>query len=142
MFTPLIGPEYGTKIIELIDAAQKNIDLVLYDWRWYANQPGHAVQQVNAALVRAVLRGVVVRAVLNSRELLPVLESVGIRARCLKDSRTLHCKLVIFDNKTLVIGSHNLTRNAFSHNIEASVALDIPEGQTRFSEFFANLYGF
>lgn len=141
MFTPIIGSDYSKKIIDLIDAATKNIDLVLYDWRWYQNQPGHPVQKVNNALVRAYLRGVQVRAVLNRTDLLPTLNSVGIKARCLKDKRTLHCKLVIFDSSVLVIGSHNLTRNAMSHNVEASIAVDIPQEVTRFTEFFNNLYG-
>jgi phosphatidylserine/phosphatidylglycerophosphate/cardiolipin synthase-like enzyme len=90
--------------------------------------------------MRAAKRGVQVRAILNSADLVPILQSIGVKAKVLRDRRTLHVKLLIFDGKTLVIGSHNFTRNAFSHNIEASVAVAIPEGVTRFSEFFENLY--
>jgi phosphatidylserine/phosphatidylglycerophosphate/cardiolipin synthase-like enzyme len=138
---PVIGADFPKKIIPLLDGATRNIDLITYDWRWYANQPGHPVQQFNIALVRAVKRGVHVRALVNKADLLPTLKSVGINARVTKDARTLHAKLLTIDSKTLVIGSHNITRNAFSHNIEASVVVEIPRGETRFHEFFSNLYG-
>jgi phosphatidylserine/phosphatidylglycerophosphate/cardiolipin synthase-like enzyme len=119
---PIIGADFPKKVIPLIDEANRNIDIVVYDWRWYANQPGHCVQQFNNALVRAVGRGVHVRALVNRPDLLPMLKSVGINARVTQDARTLHAKLIIIDTHTLVIGSHNFTRNAFSHNIEASVS--------------------
>lgn len=137
----IIGPDFPKKIIPLFDNAKKNIDIVSYDWRWYPDRPGHAVQQLNIALVRAVARGVAVRAVLNAAATVPVLQKVGIKARTLADRRTLHAKLILIDGHTAVIGSHNLTSNAFAVNIEASVAVEIPEGSTRLQEFFTNLYG-
>ena len=138
---PLIGAEFPKKVAELFDDAKKNIDILTYDCRWHLNQPGHAVQQLNIALVRAVQRGVEVRAVLNRPDLVPTLLKVGVRARVLKDRRTLHAKLILIDGKMLVIGSHNLTRNAFGSNLEASLAVELPEGERRFQDFFNNLWG-
>lgn len=137
----VIGSDYPKKIIALIDAAKKNIDIVVYDWRWYADQLAHPVQQFNMALVRAVQRGVVVRAVVNAHILVPILTKVGIKVRQLKDRRTLHTKMVILDGSTLVIGSHNFTRNAFASNIETSIVVEIPLGEQRLVSFFNNLYG-
>jgi len=137
----LIGSDYPKKMIPLIDGAKKNIDIVVYDWRWYADQLAHPVQQFNMALVRAVQRGVFIRAVVNAHILVPVLTQVGIKVRQLKDRRTLHTKLVIIDSRTLVIGSHNFTRNAFASNIETSIVVEIPEEDVRLSSFFNNLYG-
>ena len=136
----LIGADFGKQLIPLIDEAKKNIEIVSYDWRWYADQNGHPVQQFNMAIVRAVQRGVLVRAVLNSSDLLPLLTKLNIRARCMKDKRTLHAKMILIDGKTLVIGSHNITRNAFTHNVEVSVVVEIPPEITRLAEFFENLY--
>ena len=137
---PIIGKEYPEKVIPLIDNAKKNVDIIVYDWRWYPGHPGFNVQQFNSALVRAVGRGVLVRAVINTPALVPILESVGIKAKATRNKRTLHTKFLCIDNKILVIGSHNFTRNAFNFNIEASVAVEIPEGITRFDELFNNLY--
>jgi len=136
----ITGAEYPKTIIPLINEAKTSIDIVSYDWRWYRDQTGHPVQRFNIALVQAKQRGVEVRAVLNSALLLSILKKVGIKARILREKRTLHSKLIIIDRKILVIGSHNLTRNAFATNHEASVILDIPEGYTRIQEYFENLF--
>jgi phosphatidylserine/phosphatidylglycerophosphate/cardiolipin synthase-like enzyme len=137
----VIGSDYPKKVIPLLDNAKKNVDIIVYDWRWYEDQLAHPVQQFNMAVVRAVQRGVIVRAVVNAHILVPVLTKVGVKVRQLSDRRTMHSKLIIIDNETIVIGSHNFTRNAFASNIEASVILDLPFNQTRFQEFFNNLYG-
>lgn len=137
---PIIGADFVKIVLPLIEGAKKNIDIVTYDWRWYPDAPGHPVQRLNVAVVQAVRRGVIVRAVLNRPDLLAELTALGIAARCTKDSRTLHAKMILIDGKTLIIGSHNLTSNAFSHNVEASVVCDIPSGNERFSRFFENLY--
>jgi phosphatidylserine/phosphatidylglycerophosphate/cardiolipin synthase-like enzyme len=137
---PIIGSEYPKKIIPLIDEAKKNIDIVVYDWRWYPDEPGHAVQQFNAALVRAKARGVLVRAVINAPDLLPILTKCGIGARCTRDKRTLHAKFIIIDGEKLVIGSHNFTKNAFGSNVEVSIVTEIPAENIRFAALFENLY--
>ena len=136
----LVGSDYPKQVPAMIDAAKQTIEIVVYDWRWYPDQPGHAVQQFNNALVRAVKRGVKVRAVVNAGFIVPILNNVGIKARQTKDKRVVHTKLIIFDKKTIVIGSHNFTRNAFGSNIETSIAIDIPQNVTRFAELFENLY--
>lgn len=137
---PLVGKDYPTKVIPYIDNAKGTIDIIVYDWRWYPNNPAFNVQQFNNALVRAVSRGVTVRAVINAPQLLPILSSVGIKARCTRNKRTLHAKFLCIDNKTLVIGSHNFTKNAFNFNLEVSVLIEIPKDITRFAELFNNLY--
>lgn len=137
---PLVGSDYPKKVIPLIDDARKSIEIVVYDWRWYANKPNHPAQQFNRALVRAVNRGVLVKAVCNRPAIVSQLQEVGIKARTLRDKRTVHTKLIIIDDETLVIGSHNFTQNAFSRNIETSVIVDIPDDVQRLREFFQRLY--
>jgi phosphatidylserine/phosphatidylglycerophosphate/cardiolipin synthase-like enzyme len=137
---PIIGSEYPKKVIPLIEQAKRNIDVVIYDWRWYPDQLAHPVQQLNNAIVQASKRGVLVRALVNADLNLETLKATGIRARRLKDKRTLHTKMILIDGRTLILGSHNFTRNAFGANIETSIAVELPEGVTRFAEFFENLY--
>ncbi len=137
---PVIGKEYPVKVIPLIDGAKKNIDIIMYDWRWYAGNPAFNVQQLNLAFCRAVKRGVFIRAVVNTPPLLEILSSVGIKARCTRNRRTLHAKFLCIDNEILVIGSHNFTKNAFNHNLEVSVIVNIPSELTRLAELFNNLY--
>ena len=136
----LIGKDYPEKVIPLIDNAKISIDVVMYDWRWYANKPAHLTQQLNNALINATRRGIRVRAVVNSHDHAKFLASLGIKAKSLKDRRTMHSKVVIIDEKYLIIGSHNLTSNAFYRNLESSVILENPNGMPRILEYFKNLY--
>jgi phosphatidylserine/phosphatidylglycerophosphate/cardiolipin synthase-like enzyme len=138
---PIIGSEYVQKVVPLINGAIKSIDILMYDWRWYLDRLEHPVQEFNRALVHAVSRGVRVRCLTNTDLLTKQLNDLKIKARTLKDERVLHAKIIIIDEKFLVIGSHNLTSNAFTRNLETSVILEIPQGQDRFQQFFNNLYG-
>lgn len=138
---PVIGSEYSKKVVPLLDNARKSIDLCMYDWRWYLDRLEHPVQEFNRALVRAVQRGVRVRCLTNTDLLTKQLNDLKIKARTLNDQRVLHAKFLIIDDELLVIGSHNLTSNAFTRNLETSVILEIPQGENRFQTFFNNLYG-
>lgn len=140
LFIPIIGADYPKKVIPLIKSAQHSIDIVVYDWRWYANQPTHSVQQFNIALVNAVNRGVAVRAVVNHGTNIALFNKVGIKAKQLNDKRVVHSKLIIIDDVMMVIGSHNFTRNAFSFNLETSLCITDISSLGRFREFFNNLY--
>lgn len=137
---PLIGKEYGTHLVKCIDDAKRNIDLVVYDWRVYPDRPYHPVSLFNQALIRAVRRGVRVRALVNSIVFVKYLNELGIEARTLKNARVLHSKLIMIDNKDLAIGSHNFTSNAFSVNLETSIYIEDCPVIERYRQFFENLY--
>lgn len=139
-FQPLIGSQYVKELVQHINNAKMSIDILMYDWRWYPDNPQHALSVLNSAFVRAVQRGVQVRAVVNSRQLVPPLLGVGIKAKTITSGRVLHSKLILIDGKTLVIGSHNLTRNACNTNLESSLVVSIPEGEQRFAQYFENIY--
>lgn len=139
---PIFGSEFPDKVIPLINKAQHSLDILVYDWRFYSNSPAHRTQQFNLAILRAKDRGVTVRAILNDSANLDLFNSLGIKARKLRNKRTNHAKFLMIDKKIVVIGSHNYTSNAFNVNLETSVAFEIPEGETRYMEFFENLYNF
>ncbi|HSW62736.1 MAG TPA: phospholipase D-like domain-containing protein [Dissulfurispiraceae bacterium] len=138
---PLIGRDYETHLVASIRDAKHSIDVAMYDWRWYLDQPLYPVQSINRALVEAVRRGVIVRALLDKDDIIPLLKSAGINAKKIPDLRRLHAKLVLIDRTKLIIGSHNLTRNALTHNVEASIAIDLPSPDNRFTLFFSHFFG-
>lgn len=137
----LSGSQFPKKVIPLIDNAKKSIDIVVFDWRWYPQDPGNSVQLFNQAIVRAVRRGVRVRAVVNNREILGILGSVGVLAKRLLTSRLVHCKIMIIDDNIVITGSHNYTQNAFQMNYELSVILDDSQALLNCITFFNNIYG-
>lgn len=137
---PIISNQYPTIVIPYIDKAQFSLDIIMYDWRWYANQPGHSTQQFNLAILRAIKRGVCVRAILNFNRNIKVLNDVGIKAKTTKNKVCVHSKLLLIDSKIAVVGSHNFTSNGFNLNLETSVLLDMPDENQRFVQLFNSLY--
>lgn len=136
----VIGKEFPTKIIPLIDSAKKSIKTVVYDWRWYANDSGNSVQLFNQAVVRASRRGVRVEAIVNNDLILSVLKDCGVLARKIGTSGLVHAKLMIIDDCVVVLGSHNYTHSAFVVNQEISVVLSELSDVDRFNLFFKTLW--
>jgi len=136
----LIGKEFPKIVIPLIENAKKTIEIIVFDWRWYPQDPGASVQLFNQAIVRATRRGVKVRAIANNDEIVRVLNSVGCEAKKLLTTKLVHVKLMIVDDEIVIVGSHNYTESAFQMNLELSVILDPCEKIAEFSNFFTNLY--
>ena len=136
----IIGKQFPDKVIPLIDNSKKSIKAVVFDWRWYPQDPGNPVQLFNQAIVRAVRRGVKVQAIANNDEIVRVLKSCGVNAKRLVTKNLLHCKLIIIDDIIIVMGSHNYTQSAFTTNFELSVILYIEPQNLSFEKFYNNLF--
>ena len=136
----IIGKEFPEKVIPLIEAAKKTIDIIVFDWRWYPQDPGSQVQLFNQSIVRATRRGVKVRAIANNDEVVRVLNENGVEAKKILTKKLVHCKIMIIDGGTVITGSHNYTQSAFQMNLELSVILHDFEGVNRLNTFFINLF--
>ena len=136
----IIGKQFPLKVIPLIDKSANTIDIIVFDWRWYPQDPGASVQLFNQAIVRAVRRGVKVRVVTNAVDIVHRLNELGCHARKLVSKSLVHAKMMLIDSATVIVGSHNYTQSAFQMNYELSVILEKPENIADFSSFFDNLY--
>jgi phosphatidylserine/phosphatidylglycerophosphate/cardiolipin synthase-like enzyme len=136
----IVGKDFPSKVIPLIELAKKTIQTVVYDWRWYPNDPGNAVQLFNQAIVRAVKRGVKVEAISNYDNVVSILNANGIDAKKITVQGLVHAKLMIIDDNIVVMGSHNYTHNAFVLNKEISVVLTDTENIKDFKTFFESLW--
>ena len=136
----IIGKEFTRKVIPLIEKAERSIDIIVFDWRWYPQDPGAQVQLFNQAIVRAARRGVKVRAIANNDEIIRVLNQNGVEAKKILTRKLVHCKIMIIDGRTVITGSHNYTQSAFQMNLELSVILTDLEGINRLNTFFINLF--
>lgn len=136
----IIGKQFPNKVIPLIENSKKTLDIIVFDWRWYPQNPGASVQLFNQAIVRATRRGVKVRAIANNEEIVKILNSVGCQAKRLLTKKLVHVKMMLIDGEIAIIGSHNYTESAFQMNLELSVILDPCEKIAEFSDFFTNLY--
>lgn len=117
----VIGKDYPKKVIPLIDNSKSSLYIIMYDWRWYENDFACLGHFFNMAIVRAIKRGVKINVVVNSDKILTVLKNIGCKVKKPCTTSLLHAKIIIVDSDTLVIGSHNLSNNAFNRNFEASI---------------------
>ena len=136
----IIGKNYPKMVIPLIKNAKQSIKIVVYDWRWYANDPANPCQLFNSAIVDAQRRGVVVRACVNSEAILQPLRVNKIDVRIPISKNLMHAKFLIIDDKILVIGSHNFSQSAFTQNMETSLIIEDEEKIKELVEFFESIW--
>lgn len=136
----LKNEEYSKNLTKLVDEAKQSICILMFDWRWYEHDPACEMQKINQSLVRAARRGVFVRAYTQNDYVQKTLLSVGIHARKHKGKNLLHTKLVIIDDKTVILGSHNFSNSAMRSNDELSVCITDPYNITIVKEKFERIW--
>lgn len=138
---PIISKDFPNVVIPLIDSADDNIDIVVFDWRFYKNDPANPVSLFNQAIARACARGVTVRCLVQNDGVVDNLKKLGCYARKLESKKILHTKLLIIDRVRIIIGSHNYTQHAFSSNHEASIFVVMKDENNGLVQYFNNLFG-
>jgi len=136
----VLSSEFTKRIIELIDAAKRSIYIFMFDWRWYKNDFSCEVSRINQALVRATRRGVSVQALLNYKEIVPILESLKIKAKQANVKKLLHAKSIVLDEEVVVLGSHNLTKEAMTANVEMSLIIPDKEIAKRIIDYYKSIW--
>ena len=136
----LIGEQFPDKVIPLINEAKKSIQIIVFEWIWYPNNNTKSIQLFNQSIVRARNRGVNIEVVANSIPIVKVLNGLNIKARKLSTRKLIHSKVMIIDEKDVVIGSHNYTQNAFTSNFEVSVYMKEVENIKTLLTHFNYLY--
>ncbi len=123
---------YLKRVITLMQNAQSSIDLSMFAIQYQA-QPADPVHQLLTALGNAAQSGKKVRLWLNARQasigtnrlfMRPDLQREllrqGLRIFYVDKSRRLHDKLIVIDQKTVIEGSMNWTREALLKNYETA----------------------
>lgn len=107
-------PEADEKIISLLKAAQKTIQVAMFTWTRH---------DFTKELIAAARRGVKVEAVIDryqgngvGSKIVKMLQQGGIKVRLSTNKGLLHHKFVYIDEETLVNGSANWTLAAFNVN--------------------------
>jgi len=138
--TTIIGKEFADKIIPLIEQSKKSIDIIVYDWKWYPDQVGSAIQRFNNAIINSAKKGKKVRVITTSNFINRTLSELNIQTKKWSSRKTLHTKLTLIDNQIAILGSHNYTMNAFTINYEVSVIIREEAVVKRLNQYFENLW--
>jgi len=132
----ILDNDYTTQAIDIIKAAKVEIRLCAYAWRWYENEPEIGIQKFNIELLRAKQRGVIVRCLVDTDAIRARFSALGFNCRAVANNKMLHTKALCVDHKTLVVGSHNLTKRANTDNYEISVMTQDFEPLEQFITYF------
>ena len=139
--------DFFTIVHEVISGAEKSVDVVLYQSRFYIRYPNSKSNVLITDLADASNRGVKVRAVLElaawnienseqNRDVWALLKDSGVEVYFDPIDRTSHSKLIIVDGKYVVVGSSNWSYYSLDQNYEANVVISSKRIADRFEEFF------
>lgn len=136
----LLSSEFTERVIKLIDEASCSIYIFMFDWRWYKNDISCDVSRINQALVRAARRGVKVQTLLNYADLVDMLNGLGIVARRANVRKLLHAKSIVIDENIIILGSHNLSKEAMTANVEMSLVIADSDLAVRIINYFQTIW--
>lgn len=136
----ILDNSYAKKAKNFIESAVSEIRLCAYAWRWYDSEPELEIQQFNLELLKACQRNLQVRILVDTEAMSKRFNDLGFQTRAVQNTRMLHTKAIAIDHKTLIIGSHNLTKRANSDNYELSVAIQEFEPVEQFINYFDRIW--
>jgi len=143
---------YGTVLLELIRDAKQSVHVSMYRMSYYTQYSDSLSNQLIHALISAAGRGLSVKVLLDDcayyedsaeANLLTALylHNRGIEVRLDAATETTHTKLVVIDERTVLLGSTNWNYYALEQNVEVNVALvGLPELGAQFEAFFQQLW--
>lgn len=136
----IIGNEYIKKVLPLIKNTKKNIEIIVYSWRWYYDDIASPVMRFNQAIIEQANRGIPVRVITEEKSIIPILQKSGIKVLDKKIEKVIHAKLLMIDDRITILGSHNFTKRGFESNLELSTIYFDEETTKNYKNFFDNLW--
>ncbi len=149
------GPDtknYVRVLLDLLNRAQVSVHVVMYRASYYSTYSNSLSNNILAALIAAAGRGVEVKVFLDDCAFYPesaqanqeaayYLADHGVAVRFDDPSVTTHAKLVIIDERDVILGSTNWNYYSLEKNNEADIAaVGIPKLAAAYTQFFAFLW--
>lgn len=134
--TLLANEAYFEALISQLARAKQEVVVSMFLFA-PGDHENNRANQVREALIEAAKRGVRVQLFLDisrdeefsteaNRGVAQDLRRHGIIVHFDSPGRTTHTKLVVIDQRYLLLGSHNFTHSALRHNNEVSVLIESP----------------
>jgi len=134
----LTNEDYFPALIKAIDEAQKEIFMSIFSFKTGVHKNSYP-DRILGHLAKAVKRGVDVKVILETtgrlsdelntqnRQTGKFLEEKGVKVYFDSPRTTTHTKLIVIDERLIILGSHNLTQSALKYNNEISIMLSRPD---------------
>ena len=137
----IIGKQYAEKVSPLIDAAKQSIDIIMYHWQMRPSLQRDPVSLFMQTLQKAQARGVRVRCLVGSATQCEQLKQYQLPSKQHFGDKLVHAKMLLIDNCTAIVGSHNLTKMGLTKNLEVSLAVTFDSVDNELVAYFQNLWG-
>lgn len=126
--------KYFNVLLKQIESARKEVKGTVFSTFLDEGKDKRLTTQIFKALASAWDRRLIVRLLINSKHepayiskgnklLFESLQKAGVPARYYPPNVMLHAKMWVFDGSRVLIGSHNLSMQSFTSNVECSVLL-------------------
>jgi phosphatidylserine/phosphatidylglycerophosphate/cardiolipin synthase-like enzyme len=134
----LTNEDYLPALIKAIDEAQSEIFISIFSFKAGVHKNSYP-DRILGHLAKAVKRGVDVKVILETtgrfndelntqnRQTGKLLEEQGVKVYFDLPRTTTHTKMIVIDEKVLILGSHNFTQSALKYNNEISIMLSRPD---------------
>ena len=134
----LTNEDYFPALLKAIDEAQSEIFLSIFSFKAGVHKNSYP-DIVLAHLARAANRGIKIIVILENtgghdfkldaenQQTKQLLEEKGVKVYFDSPYQTTHTKLIVIDERLVLLGSHNLTQAALKYNNEISILLDRPD---------------
>jgi phosphatidylserine/phosphatidylglycerophosphate/cardiolipin synthase-like enzyme len=134
----LTNEDYFPVLLEAIDKAQNEIIISIFSFKAGEHKNSYP-DRILSHLDKAVKRGVKVIVILErtddksseldiqNRQTGRLLAEKGVNVFFDSPRKTTHTKLVVIDQRLLILGSHNFTQSALKYNNEISILLESPD---------------
>ena len=148
----MINEQYADVTLDEISKAQSKIYVLMYEMKFYTTN--NSVRQLEDLLIKKHNEGLDVEIIIDQSEWQGKITSLSKEnektGNYLKDNGvdvkfdslkvTTHDKLVIIDDETTILGSHNWGYSALERNNEASILIENKEIAEYYANYFENLW--
>ena len=132
MYALKCNEEYAAAALALIQSAKETVLLSTFKIQQSARPADANLQALIEALITAAQGGRTVKFLMNweksrrgvartNESVANTLRAAGADIRYLPDGRCCHSKILIADNHTMLLGSHNWSKASLTRNFEVSI---------------------
>lgn len=147
--TPLVDREYFHAVRDAIGRAESSIYVAMY--LIMPDPPRGPATRLLDELIAAARRGVKVTVALNhpgrldnpefiyNRDAIAYLRDGGVNAHFSDPGKSLHDKSILIDDRILIVGNHNWTREALTIHLELALLVEVDRPDPTFARHFASI---
>jgi len=152
LITPLSGQTFIKGLIKAVKEVKYSMDVIQYQWGFYPGKSDTPIQELNRAVLAQAQAKKKIRVLLNKEgrgggltavnmKTKEVLGQAGISVKFAPSFPTTHAKLFIFDDDSVILGSHNLSNRSVTVNREVSALIKSRAVAMEFKRYFNILWG-